>query len=117
MTFPWHQYVLALIFIAGGANHFRTPAIYKKIMPPYIPQHQTLVIVSGVLEMICGFMLISAGSQTIGAWGIIGLLVLFLPVHIYMIQEPKARLKLPLWVLILRLPLQFGLMYWAYQYI
>ncbi len=117
MTFPWHQYLLAVIFIAGGANHLRTPDLYKKVMPPYLPEHSTLVLVSGILEMVCGLMLITAGSQAIGAWGILVLLLLFIPVHIYMLQEPKARLKLPVWFLVLRLPLQLGLMYWAYQYI
>ena len=55
MTFPWHQYLLAVIFIAGGANHLRTPDLYKKVMPPYLPEHSTLVLVSGILEMVLWF--------------------------------------------------------------
>lgn len=37
--FPWHQYILALLFILGGAKHFRKPKIYERIMPSYIPAH------------------------------------------------------------------------------
>mgnify|MGYP000063287981 CR=1 FL=1 len=114
--FPWHQYLLALIFIIGGANHFRKPKIYERIMPTYIPAHSSLVLVSGILEMILGFMLITGESQTIGAWGIIGLLILFIPVHIHMLQNEKASLKFPKWLLILRLPLQGILIYWAFLY-
>lgn len=117
MNFPWHQYLLALIFVGAGVSHFRWPKLYQKIIPPYLPEHNTLVIVSGVAEMVLGFMLISAGTTSFAAWGILGLLVLFIPVHVYMLQNEKASLKLPKWVLILRIPIQFGLMYWAYQYV
>ena len=114
--FPWHQYLLALLFIIGGFNHFRKPKIYEGIMPPYIPVHSSLVLASGIFEMIFGFMLITVESQSIGAWGIIVLLIVFIPVHIYMLQNEKASLKLPKWVLLLRLPLQGILIYWALLY-
>src|SRR5690606_33917759 len=116
MILHWHQYLLAVIFILAGFNHFRTPKLYERIMPPYIPAKSTMVIISGVLEMVFGMMLLNSQNQQIGAWGIIVLLVLFFSVHIYMLQEEKASLKLPKWVLILRIPLQFGLIYWAYLY-
>lgn len=114
--FPWHQYVLALIFILSGVNHFRKPKLYKRIMPSYIPAQSSIVLASGIVEMIFGFMLITQESQQIGAWGIIGLLILFIPVHIFMLQDEKASLKLPKWLLFLRLLLQIGLIYWAYLY-
>ncbi len=115
--FPWHQYLLALIFILGGANHFRKPKFYESIMPPYIPAHSSLVLASGIVEMIFGFMLVTQESQTIGSWGIIGLLVVFIPIHIFMLQNEKAFPKIPKWVLILRIPLQGVLIYWTFLYI
>lgn len=114
---PWHQYLLGVIFIVAGFMHFQKPKIYEKIMPPYIPAHKSMVILSGVLEMILGFMLLNPDTQVIAAWGIMILLVLFLPIHLYMLREEKASLKLPKWVLVLRIPLQFALIYWAYQYV
>ncbi len=117
MNFPWHHYLLAVIFIAGGANHIRVPKLYKKIMPPYLPNHDLLVGLTGILEMVGGFMLITASSQQLGAYLIIILLISFFTVHIHMIMQKKARLKLPLWLLCLRIPIQFGLIYWASFYI
>lgn len=114
---PWHQYIFGLLFILAGANHFRTPKIYERIIPPYLPSPKMLNILSGVAEMVFGFMLLNPESQTIASWGIIGLLILFIPVHIYMLQEKKASLKMPKWLLTLRLPFQFVLMYWANQYV
>jgi len=114
--FPWHQYLLGLLFILGGVNHFRKPKLYERIMPSYIPAQSSLVLASGIVEMILGFMLITKDSQSIGAWGIILLLIVFIPVHFFMLQNKKASLKLPKWILIIRIPLQFALMYWAFLY-
>ncbi len=113
---PWHQYLLGVLFVLAGMNHFRTPKIYERIMPPYIPAHSTLVMLSGMVEMILGFMIMNKNTQEGAAWGIIILLIAFIPVHIYMLQNERAAMKLPKWLLILRLPLQFALMYWAYLY-
>jgi len=114
---PWHQYLIGVIFVLAGANHFRKPKLYERIMPLYIPAKATMVMLSGIVEMILGFMILNPETQKIAAWAIIVLLLLFIPVHIYMLQDEKASMTLPKWVLILRIPLQFVLMFWAYQYI
>ena len=75
-----------------------------------------MVLLSGIAEMILGFMLLTKDTQHIAAWGIILMLAVFLTVHVYMLQNEKAALKLPKWILIARIPLQFALMYWAYLY-
>ncbi len=113
---PWHQYLIGLFFIIAGMNHFRSPKVYERIMPPYIPAHSSLVLVSGILEMVLGLMILNKDSSSIAAWGIIIMLIIFIPVHLYMLQEEKASLNLPKWVLVIRLPLQLGLMYWANLY-
>jgi uncharacterized membrane protein len=114
---PWHQYLLGILFVIAGMTHFSKSHWYERIMPTYIPAHKTMVMLSGIAEMVLGFMLMTAKNQQLAAWGIIVLLILFIPVHIYMLQNEKASMNLPKWVLILRLPLQLALMYWAYQYI
>ena len=114
---PWHQYLFGILFVAAGVTHFTKPQWYERIIPPYIPEHKTVVLLSGIAEMILGLMLLNEDTQSGAAWAIMGMLVLFLPVHIYMLQNEKASLKLPKWLLILRLPLQFALIYWAYQYV
>ena len=113
---PWHQYLIGILFVLAGMNHFRKPKIYERIMPPYIPAHSSMVMLSGIAEMILGFMIMNKNTQTAAAWGLIIMLLVFIPVHIYMLQNEKAAMKLPKWALIIRLPLQFGLIYWAYLY-
>ena len=107
---------MGVLYVLAGMNHFRKPKLYERIIPPYLPAHSTLVMLSGVAEMILGFMIMNKNTQEEAAWGIIIMLIAFIPVHIYMLQNKEAAMKLPKWVLILRLPLQFGLIYWAYLY-
>lgn len=116
MDFPWHLYLMAFIYIFAGINHFRKPKIYERIIPPYFPNAKMLNLLSGVAEIVFGILLMFPSYSKFGAWGIIVLLVAFFSVHIFMLQDKKAGFGLPKWVLWLRIPLQFVLIYWAFLY-
>jgi uncharacterized membrane protein len=116
MNLPWHQYILAFIFIAAGINHFRSPKIYIKIIPPYIPNPTLVNKISGWLEILFGIMLLFPSLAPIASVGIIILLLGFFATHFYMLKEKNASFGLPKWILVLRLPLQFILIYWASLY-
>jgi len=117
MNLPWHQYVMAFIYIVAGINHFRVPKLYLKIIPPYIPNASLVNQVSGFLEILFGIFLLFKSFASIASVGIIVLLIGFFATHFYMLQNEKASLRMPKWVLILRLPLQIVLIYWASIYI
>ncbi len=112
----WHGYLMSTIYILAGAFHFITPKIYLRIIPDYIPWHKFMVVLSGIVEILLGLLLVFEATRNIAAYAIILMLIVFLPVHIEMLVNKKKRLRLPLWVLFARIPLQFGLMYWAYLY-
>lgn len=112
----WHQYLLATIFILAGLNHFRSEKLYLKIIPNAFPNKRVINFWSGILEIIFGLLLLFQPTAKIGAYGIIGLLVSFFATHIFMIQNKNASLGLPKIVLYIRFFLQFGLIYWAFQY-
>lgn len=116
MGLPWHLYAMALLYILAGINHFRVPKLYYKIIPPYFSNQRLLNIVSGIAEIILGIALCIPQLSKYAAWGIIILLIAIFPANIYMYQNDKAALGLPKWARILRLPLQFLLIYWAFQY-
>ena len=48
------KYLLAVLFIVAGINHFAHPTFYLKMMPPYLPWHLALVYISGVAEIVLG---------------------------------------------------------------
>lgn len=117
MIYPWHLYAMAGMYVFAGLMHFIRPKAYMRIMPRYLPSHKTLVYSSGLAEILLGVALCFQPSKDWAIYGIIVMLTLFLLVHFYMLSGKKAAAGIPRWLLVLRIPLQFGLMYWAYWYL
>ncbi len=117
MNFPWHLYIMAALYVFAGLMHFIKPKIYLRIMPPFLPFPKFLVASSGVIEILLGIGLCFSLTKNTSIYSIIIILVLFLVVHFYMLTSRKAAAGLPKWLLILRIPLQFVLMYWAASYL
>ena len=117
MNLPWHLYLMALLYFIAGINHFKNPRIYLKIIPSYFPNPKLLNTLSGLAEIILAIGLCVPMISSWAAWGVVALLIAIFPTHIYMYFDKKASFGLPKWVLFLRMPLQFVLMFWAYQYI
>ncbi|MEP6786980.1 MAG: MauE/DoxX family redox-associated membrane protein [Acidobacteriota bacterium] len=108
--------ILGILFVAAGANHFIDPQFYESIMPPYLPWHYALVIVSGVAEVVLGAALLIPKLSRAAAWGIIMLLFAVFPANIHMAMNPELYPTIPAIFLWLRLPLQGLLVLWAYWY-
>ena len=109
-------WLMGLLYIAAGINHFWHPGFYVKIMPPYLPWHETLVYLSGVIEIFLGLLIFIPRYRALAAWAIIAMLIAFMPVHIHMVMSPQLYPDVPEYVLWLRLPLQAVLIAWAYWY-
>ena len=109
--------ILIVFYVLAGVNHFWHPESYYGLIPPYLPYPQLINIASGIFEIFFGLLLLMPATRKAAAFGIIALLVLFIPAHIYMIQLGgcvSVFLCVPAWVAWLRLfPLQFILIAWA----
>ncbi|WP_339625148.1 DoxX family protein [uncultured Winogradskyella sp.] len=117
MNEPNGLYAMALMYIFAGLMHFIKPKAYTRIMPKYLPNHKGLVFWSGIAEILLGIGLCIPALKVISIYGIIAMLFVFLTVHFYMLSGEKASAGIPKWLLLLRIPLQFGLMYWAWLYL
>ncbi|PKA99416.1 putative membrane protein [Flavobacteriaceae bacterium MAR_2009_75] len=113
----WHYYLMATLYVLAGINHFIKPRMYRRIIPKYLPNPKFLVILSGIIEISLGLAMLFMVTKNYALYGIILMLVAFLPVHLYMLSDPKAAMGLPKWLLFVRLPIQFLLMYWAFTYL
>jgi uncharacterized membrane protein len=116
-TFSWGLYTMSALYIIAGLFHFIKPKIYMSIMPPYIPFQNALVYISGIAEIILGVAILFNNTHIYALWSIIIMLILFLPVHFYMVSEKKFEKKIPKWALILLITIKFNLIYWAYIFI
>ena len=85
-------------------------------MPPYLPWHYALVIVSGIAEIVLGIGLLIPQTSTYAAWGLILLLIAVFPANLHMAMNPDLFPTIPAFALWVRLPLQGLLILWAYWY-
>lgn len=106
------------LYIGAGINHFIHPQSYFPIIPDYLPLPGVINILAGIAELLLGVLLAFPVTRKMAAYGIIVLLILFIPAHIYMIQKGgrmSETINWPVWAVWVRLfPVQFVLMWWAW---
>jgi uncharacterized membrane protein len=103
------------LFVSAGIYHFINPNFYLKVMPPFINNQLFWVYVSGLTEITLGLLLFFDLSRFYSAIIIIIMLWVFLfLIHIPMsIHFYKTENK---WFLfsVIRIAIQFALMYWSW---
>ena len=107
---------MALAYIAAGINHFRNPAMYLKIIPPYLPWHNAINSISGVAEILLGLLLFPKQTRNFAAWGLVLLLIAIFPANIQMAVDYTVQNHPQKWLSYARLPLQPLLIWWALSY-
>lgn len=109
-------YLMAFLYTAAGITHFLRPKFYLRIVPPFLPMRLMLVYLSGIAEIILGITLIPEATRSLAAWGVVALLIAVFPANIYHFTSKGAGMKTPMWLLAIRLPIQFLLIAWAWWY-
>jgi len=109
-------YAMALIYMTAGTLHFIRPKVFVKIVPSYLSFPLELVYISGFCELLFGLLLLFTATRSISAWLIIALLIAVFPANIQMATDFYKKGNPYLWLAILRLPLQFVLIWWAWLY-
>lgn len=111
------KYAFAALLIGAGIMHFIQAKFFLKIVPKYLPAPKTLVLLSGISEIICGILLVIPQTQNLGSYLTIALLIAVFPANIEMARLYYVKKKKGLWITLLRLPLQILLIWWAYKFI
>lgn len=110
--------LLGVLMVLAGIVHFVKPEPYMMMMPDYLPWHEALVFVSGVIEILLGLALFVPHPQvrSYAGWGLVALLVAVWPANIWMategIQPPGMQMSpTGAWV---RVVFQVVFIYWAW---
>ncbi len=113
-------YIQALFYMFAGLNHFINPQFYLDLIPPYLPLHFEINVFSGFVEVLFGVGLLFNKSRKWAAFGIITMLIAFIPSHVYFIQVDGCipdGLCAPLWIGWIRLILVHPLLiFWAWNH-
>lgn len=112
------RFLMGVLFVLAGINHFINPEWYYPLIPPYLPQPYLLNLISGALEVFLGIGLMTVKFRKISAIGIILLMIAFIPAHIYHIQMDGCvsdQICIPVWAAWIRLVIIHPLIIlWAY---
>ena len=113
----WLAWSLGALMVMAGLNHFRVPEMYMRIMPPFLPWHRPLVLVSGVVEAGLGALLLHPTTRRLAAFGLVLTFVAVFPANVYMatstLGSAPAVPEAPVWVAWARLPFQALFIAWA----
>jgi uncharacterized membrane protein len=109
--------ILVTGYLVAGANHFIHPQGYYRIIPSYLPYPVLLNILAGFFEILFALLMIRPKTRKVASYGIILMLIAFLPVHITMLNNSPLKVGNLLvtpaiaWIRLLLQPL---LMLWAW---
>jgi uncharacterized membrane protein len=79
-------YLMAGFYLFGGINHFRSPEFYLPLIPDYLPAPDLLNLLAGIAEIVLAIGLLIPQTRKLAAWGVIAMLLAFIPSHVYFIQ-------------------------------
>jgi uncharacterized membrane protein len=107
--------ILALFMIYGGVQHFVKPDFYLPFVPSFLPYPIAIIYISGIIEIVLGIaLLLSKTYAKLGALGVLVLMILFLPIHIWDVFSETPAIGSHSASLI-RLPIQFVLIALAWK--
>ena len=78
--------ILGAFFVFAGIIHFVNPQFYLPLIPDWIPFPEAVNLISGLLEVLFGLLVLYPKTKKWGSLGIVVLLILFIPTHVYFIQ-------------------------------
>ena len=112
--------LMVLFYFMAGTKHFTNPAPNLSIIPPYLPFPETLNYLAGFFEISFALLIIPIKTRKWACWGIILMLIAFMPAHIYMIQKANlgpyvlGKYTITPFIAWLRIPFQVIFIGWAY---
>lgn len=99
-----------LWFFIGGIAHFAATDVEMRIVPPWLPAHRQLVLISGVFELLGAFGVLWRPTRQLAGWGLILLTLAVTPANVFMLQQADHYPTVPYWALVVRLPIQVALL-------
>jgi uncharacterized membrane protein len=104
--------LFGVLLIFAGINHFLKPEMYAPFIPDFMPGVLVNYLV-GILEVVLGLGVLIPRFRYHAALGILLLMLAFLPLHVWDVFREHPAIGSHQ-VALIRLPLQFILIAWAW---
>jgi uncharacterized membrane protein len=105
-------FLFGAFMVYAGINHFLKPAMYYPFFPDFLPK-AFLNAVVGVIEVAVGVAVFIPQYRSWGTWGILWLMIAFLPLHIWDVFSDTPAVGTHE-IAVVRLPFQFLFILWAW---
>lgn len=105
-------YAFAVLMLAGGVGHIAMPDFYAPMIPDFISPTLAHVLAT-IAELGIGLALLLPQTRRWAALAFTGLMIAFLPLHIWDLVRPDPIMQSTLGAVI-RLLIQFALIYGGY---
>ncbi|MGB5172196.1 DoxX family protein [Eudoraea sp.] len=106
--------IFAIFMIYAGVQHLLNPDFYLPFVPSFMPFTMAIIYTSGIIEILLGIMLLIPKYARQGAMGIMLLMLIFLPIHVWDVFSATPAIGSHQAALI-RLPVQFLLIGLAWK--
>src|ERR1700722_4129315 len=98
-SFGWVQWILRAVVVlpllVSGIAHFTRTALMAMIVPPFLPYHSQLVLVSGVLELAGAIGLLLPPFARAASACVALLMIAVFPVNVYAANKYVGGLHMP----------------------
>ncbi|MGB1448373.1 MAG: DoxX family protein [Flavobacteriaceae bacterium] len=111
-------YFMAALYGVAGITHFTHTRFFELAVPKRLIYRRFIALFSGVLEILIAIGLLYTPTRSITAVFLMVFLVAIFPANIVQINYYSKKYQQPtllFWAI--RLPMQLGLIYWAYAYV
>lgn len=105
-------FLFGAIMIIAGVNHFVKPEMYAPFIPEFLPNIATNYL-TGILEIGVGVGTFIPKYRSMATLGILVMMLVFLPLHILDVFKENPAIGSHQ-VALIRLPIQFVLILWAW---
>lgn len=82
----WSIRLMTVFYLSAGFNHFINPDFYLPLIPPFFAYPEKINVLSGIAEILLAIGILFYPSRKYSAYGIIIMLLAFIPSHVYFIQ-------------------------------
>lgn len=111
-------YLMAALYGIAGITHFTHTRFFEYAVPKVLVYRRFIALFSGIIELFIAMGLLYAPTRSITALFLMLFLIAIYPANIVQINYYSKKYAIAKWILwAIRLPMQLGLIYWAYLYV
>lgn len=106
--------VLFIIFMSSGIGHFVAKDFYLRLVPPYVPFPEAVILVTGALVLLMGIGIVTPGVKKVTAKCMALFALCTMPSIIYLVSNPTLFPEISVHLIVMSIPSQLAIFVSSY---